>query len=353
MNQSSQIQQLYCPTKVIFGAGSIANLQHVKEKYKNILILCAKDLPQEIIEKTNSLLGDSLESCIIYDLDVEPTITGLNRFLQQKTKKTDCVIGIGGGSILDSVKALAIREDDIADFNEESRVLPIITIPTTAGTGAELTKSAIVKAGDIKRGIRSEKLFPELAIVDPELCDSLPLELTKYTAFDALTHAVETYFSKKSNPVTRALSEISLSLVLKYLPAALKDFKEKGKPTLATRKELSYAAMLQGFNLANASTCLPHRVQYALSTVSDAGHAAGLACVFRAWLNMAKPQIGSCDYKRITDFMDEIEINITLADIGVKKENIETMVQRIEGALDLDPSFRDRDQVREILEASL
>ncbi|MCK5057329.1 MAG: iron-containing alcohol dehydrogenase [Candidatus Aminicenantes bacterium] len=353
MNQINRIDQIYCPTKVFFGPGSIDNLKEVKKTYKNIFILCDKAIPRETTGKIKDLLADSVESFVTYDLDSEPTATGLNRFLRKKTGLTDCVLGIGGGSILDSAKVLAIREGNIEDFNEDSEALPIITIPTTAGTGAELTKSAIVKSGDIKRGIRSEKLFPALAIVDPALCDSLPLELTKYTSFDALTHAVETYFSKRSNPLTRAISQLSLSIVLQYLPIAMKEFKENGKPTLQTRKELSYAAMLQGFTLSNASTCLPHRIQYALSTVSDAGHSAGLACVYRAWLNMAKPKIGNCDYKQIIKFMDTIGIYITLSDIGINKENIEKIVRRLDGSLDADPSFKDLSQVKKILEESL
>jgi alcohol dehydrogenase class IV len=333
--------------------GSIDNLKKVKEKYKNIFVLGTEDIPPETTGKIIDLLGDSVENFVAYDLDSEPTVEGLHRFARKKTNRTDCVLGIGGGSIMDSVKALAVQEDNIDDFNGESAVLPIITIPTTAGTGAELTKSAIVKSGDIKRGIRSEKLFPELAIVDPALCDSLPLELTKYTSFDALTHAVETYRSKRANPLTRALSELSLSLVLRYLPLAIKEFAEKGKPTLQTRRELSYAAMLQGFTLSNASTCIPHRLQYAISTVSDASHAAGLACIYRAWLKMSQLKIGNYDYRQIIEFMDAMGIDITLTKIGISENHIEKIVQRIEGALDADPSFKNLDQVRKILEESL
>ena len=353
MDQIKRSEQLFCPTRVIFGSGRIDHLQQVKEKYKHIFILGTNDIPGETNGKIKDLLGDSVESVVLYDLDSEPTVTGLNRYLKQKTKQTDCVLGIGGGSIMDSAKALAIQEDDIDNFSDDSGVLPIITIPTTAGTGAELTKSAIVKSGDIKRGIRSEKLFPELAVVDPALCDSLPLELTKYTSFDALTHAVETYMSKKSNPLTRAVSRLSLEIVMQHLPIAMKEFEEKGKPTRQTREELSYAAMLQGFTLSNASTCIPHRLQYALSTVSDGSHAAGLACVYRAWLKMAKPKIGSYDYTQIIELMDTAGIHITLADIGIDKGHIDTIVNRIEGALDADPSFKDLSQINQILEESL
>jgi alcohol dehydrogenase class IV len=140
---------------------------------------------------------------------------------------------------------------------------------------------------------------------------------------------------------------------MKFLPIAINEFETKGKPKLETRKELSYAAMLQGFSLANASTCLPHRLQYALSTVSDASHACGLAAIYKVWLNMARPEIAGCNYMQIIEFMERIGINVTLSDLGIKKENIAGIINRVEGALDLDPSFKNSDQLIEILERSL
>ena len=346
--------QFYSPTKIFFGLGSSEFLSEVAKKYSQIFVLSTKSLSTENHEKIKQLLGSSAESFNFYDRGSEPTIEGIYKLSKRKTDRTNCILGIGGGSVLDSSKVLAIQEQDIDQFNETySQVLPIVTMPTTAGTGGELTKSAIVKQGDIKRGIRSEKLFPELAIVDPSFCDTLPLHDTKYTSFDALTHSIETHHSRKSNLLTRTFSEQSMATIFSYLPKALQEFEESGKPSLKTREALSHAAMLQGINLSNSSTCLPHRIQYAISTVSDASHAIGIASVYGAWLRRAKPKIGTLDYKAIIDFMDRVNINTTLSDIGVGKENIEGIVQRVKGALENDPFFSDLNQVREILEESL
>lgn len=346
--------QIYMPTRIIFGENSLSYLASIRSKYENIFIISSRSLKKENIEQIKNMLGSSIENFSIGEISSEPNIEQINDLMKKKTSKTDCIIGIGGGSYLDSAKALAIQERALGDFNEAtSKVLPIITIPTTAGTGAELTKSAIIKQGTVKRGVRSEKLFPQLAIVDPTLSDNLPLDLTVYTAFDAFTHAVETYVSKKSSEYTRLLSEKTIKDVFKYLPQAVREFKEIGKPNLDTRKRLSFASMLQGINLTNSSTCLPHRIQYAISAVSNASHAMTLAAIYRSWLNKSCPTIADYSYKQLIEFMDSLEINIKLSDIRVQEKDIEIIMKNIEGALDDDPYFKNLQQIRKILEESL
>lgn len=347
-------QQIYMPTRIIFGENSLSYLENIMLKYENIFIILTGSLKKEYIEQIKNMLAGSIQAFGIGEITSEPNIEQINHLMKRKTFNTDCIIGIGGGSYLDSAKALAIQERRLEDFDETtSKVLPIITIPTTAGTGAELTKSAIIKQGNIKRGVRSEKLFPQLAIVDPILSDNLPLNLTLYTAFDAFTHAVETYVSKKSSGYTRLVSEKTVRDVLKYLPQAVREFKEIGKPCLDTRIRLSYAAMLQGINLTNSSSCLPHRIQYAISAVSNASHAMTLASIYRSWLNISRPTIAGYDYKQLIEFMDSLQINIKLSDIGVQEKDLEIILKNIEGALDNDPYFESLKQIRKILEESL
>ncbi len=348
------MQQIYMPTKVIFGENTLDYLSNLKEDYKNIFVLSTrKGLSEENEKKIRDMLGDSIEIFSIGEIPSEPTEEDVNRLMQKKTAKTDCIIGIGGGSYLDAAKVLAIQEEKLADFNEASSdVLPIITVPTTAGTGAELTKAAIIRFGDIKKGVRSEKFFPKFAVVDPVLCDSMPLELTKYTAVDAFAHAVETFVSKKATDYTRSISEMSVKLIVEYLPKAIKEFKELGKPSLETRTKLSYASMLQGITLANASSALPHRIQYGVSTVSDASHPKVLACLLRAWLKMSQFTIAGYDYKQLIEFMGKVDLNIKLSNLGVRREDIDKIVDRTDGTLENDPIYKGKEQIREILDGS-
>ncbi len=259
-------QQIYLPTRIIFGQETLQYLKKVD--YENILVVSTKSLADKYIKEIKGFLGDRIETFSIGKIKGEPTDKDIRFLNSKKSQNTDCIIGIGGGSYLDAAKALAIQEDSLENFDEDkSKVLPLITIVTTAGTGAEITKSGIIKIGDIKKGVRSEKLFPKIAIIDPRLCSTMSREITLYTGFDIFAHAVETFMSKKSTSYARSLSETTVKELFVYLPKAMDEFKEQGSPGMETREKLSYLAMLQGITLTNASTCLPHRIQYGLSTV--------------------------------------------------------------------------------------
>ncbi len=106
-------------------------------------------------------------------------------------------------------------------------------------------------------------------------------------------------------------------------------------------------------SVANASTCLPHRIQYGLSTVSVATHPQGLAAIYRAWLGQAKPKIAGHDYQDMICLLDRLNLKITLTDFGIKEQDINSIVNRIEGRLDFDPSYKGKEQLIELLRNSL
>lgn len=347
------IEQIYIPTKIYFGVDSLENIRELKEKYHNIFVVCYGKLPHKFQQEVKEYLGDSLEQFLVGEIPGELTEEKINALLARKTPQTDCVTGIGGGSILDAAKVLAIQVSKLSDFSEGSDVLPIITIPTTAGTGSETSKGAVVKQGGMKRTIRSEKILPTMAIVDPRLSQSLPWDLTLYTGFDALTHTIETFMSKKSTPFSRMVSEQTIKDLFSYLPKAKKEFEEEGEISLPVRGKLSFVAMLQGINLAHSSTCIPHRIQYALSTLSEATHAQGLASIYRAWLRVANPNIGGFAHQDIIRLMDDLGVTIRLSDIGINKGDIDGIMRKIEGNLELDPCYLGEKTIRDILEGSL
>lgn len=347
------IEQIYIPTKIYFGVNSLENIRELKDKYRNIFVVCYGKLPHKFQQEIKEYLGDSLEQFLVGEILGELTEEKTNTLLARKTPQTDCVIGIGGGSILDAAKVLAIQVSKLSDFSEDSAVLPIITIPTTAGTGSETSKGAVVKQCGMKRTIRSEKILPTMAIVDPRLCQSLPWDLTLYTGFDALTHTIETFMSKKSTPFSRMVSEQTIKDLFSYLPKAKKEFEVEGEISLVVRGKLSFTAMLQGINLAHSSTCIPHRIQYALSTLSEATHAQGLASIYRAWLRVAKPNIGGFAHQDIIRLMDDLGVTIRLSDIGINEGDIDGIMRKIEGNLELDPCYLGEKTIRDILEGSL
>ena len=273
-----------------------------------------------------------------------------------KKKKIDFVIGLGGGSAIDAAKAIAVG-NNFSKINNligktitvKGKYLPIVAIPTTSGTGSEVTKGAIITDIDknFKSGIRGNFLFPKVAIVDPMFSLTLPKEVLAETGFDAFTHLFESYCAKKANKITENFSELGLSILIKNLPLSLKNSKN-----LKAKEYVSYAALLGGINVANASTCLPHRLQQAMGSVKEVSHphARGLACVYPAWLKeeykfskskidkiKKKINIRSKKYNFIIDFMDKIKVNNRLSDFGVRDSHIGTFIKNISGNLDNDP----------------
>jgi len=178
----------------------------------------------------------------------------------------DIIIGFGGGSALDTAKAiaaLATNEGDVLDYVEvigqgralQRPALPLIAIPTTAGTGSEVTRNAVLASPEhgVKVSLRSAFLLPRLAIVDPQLTYSLPPDVTASTGLDALTQLLEAFVSRRANPLTDALAREGLHLAARALPRAWKH----GDDTTA-REEMALAALLSGMALANAGLGAVH-----------------------------------------------------------------------------------------------
>lgn len=199
------------------------------------------------------------------------------------------VIGFGGGSAMDAAKAAAIgivTDIDVEDYLIEGltppeETLPIVAIPTTAGTGAELSKGAIISSREkkIKSGIRGEKVAPVVAIVDPTYTFSIPFKVTMETGFDVFTHAAESYCAVKADPFSEMLSERAIKIVGEALPRLAKDLNDHD-----AREMMSFASHIMGYNVKNIGNCLPHRLQYPVGVVTETSHGAGLIALYPAWM---------------------------------------------------------------------
>jgi alcohol dehydrogenase len=191
----------------------------------------------------------------------------------------DLIVGIGGGSSLDVAKAIAVlatndgkAEDYIGLETVPNPGLPTIMIPTTAGTGSEVTFTAVFTMRDKKKkgGINSRFLYPDLALLDPLLTLSLPPNITATTGMDALTHAIEAFTSLQANPMSDLVAKEAIALV----GANLKKAFYKGDD-LAARREMLLAALLGGLALAGAGVTACHALAYPLGAFFDIPH--GLA----------------------------------------------------------------------------
>ena len=277
-----------------------------------------------------------------------------------RENKLNLIVGFGGGSAIDLAKGAAVAaasDISLSDYLVKGipapeNLLPIIAMPTTAGTGSELSKGAILSDKNlaIKGGIRGKSLAPKVAIVDAAFTWSMPKKLTMETGFDALAHAIESYISLKANWHSENLSLQAIQIIgenLRKLNENLDDHE--------AREKMSYASMLMGMNLYNVGNCLPHILQFPIGAATDTSHAAGVASLYPVWAraeyklvpdkmgNIFRAMVNRIPRnsfeveKLMANFMTELEMSTNLTELGIKEEQIPVMVKEIRGDISVDP----------------
>jgi alcohol dehydrogenase class IV len=276
----------YMPTRVIAGTGCVKANAGLLSKYgKRALIMTGKGsakLNGSGRDVEEALLSQGIAFSLFDQVDSNPGIENCRLAAKAaRLHKADFIVGIGGGSPLDAAKAAAIlARNDLSDAEIFGNVypggaLPIVAVPTTAGTGSEVTQYAILTNDKIesKSSISSEGAFPALAFLDSAYTASLPHRVAVNTALDALSHAVEGYLSVRSDPWSRALAYEALRVFGKSLPR-LAD----GANDEALRSELLLAANMAGAVIAQTATTIVHAMGYSLTYFKniDHGRANGL-----------------------------------------------------------------------------
>lgn len=207
--------------------------------------------------------------------DLDTIMAGKERFL---SANCDFVIGIGGGSPLDAAKAISmaaandLKRSQLYSTEEFLRAHPIVAIPTTAGTGSEVTQYSVLNDNkrNIKAGWGHELAFPTLAIIDPRYTFSCSYHVTLNTAVDALSHLLEGLYSQSREPIIYPLIHKGIALIVQNLKTALQE-----PQNYAAREALALASMYGGMAIAQSSTSLQHSIGYPLTTTFDVPH--GLA----------------------------------------------------------------------------
>jgi alcohol dehydrogenase class IV len=247
-----------------FGNGAINRLDKLIPAYGSLALVVTggESYEKTGLKKTVEVLLKSAGfSAIHYPVSSEPSPIVIDRGVEICWgHDIDLVIAIGGGSVLDAGKAIAamLTEsgsvksflEDVGTQKPSGKRLPLIAIPTTAGTGSEATKNAVIseigKQG-FKKSLRHNNYVPDIAIVDPALTHSCPLELTAYSGMDAFTQLLESYLSVKANPVTDALALSGIEVVSRSLKKAYHNCTDSN-----ARAGMAYAAYLSGITLTNA-----------------------------------------------------------------------------------------------------
>ncbi len=259
----------YCqPTEIIFGRGRVMEIGQAAAKFgKNCLLVTVPEF--EAVAPLYKRVKESLKEAglnvahfdgVIPNPTTDVVTAGAN---MAKAAKADVIIGLGGGSSMDTAKAIAVEAShdgtawDYLFFKKEptKKTLPIIAVTTTSGTGSQTTPCAVMTKTDEqdKSAIWHPNIFAKVAIVDPELMLTLPPAITAMTGFDAFCHNFEAYIANGTNPYVEVLALEGIKLLARYLPEAVKDGRY-----LEARDALAWADTLGGLSIASAGVTLPH-----------------------------------------------------------------------------------------------
>ncbi|MDR2145170.1 MAG: iron-containing alcohol dehydrogenase [Tannerella sp.] len=273
---------LYQPEKIVFGAGTFRQLpdECKKKGLRRILTLYAAPLKSKAEELNQLLIVNGIEAQGMEYVGTEPTVAYFNTLLMvAKEQQPDTVIGIGGGSVLDTAKLIAALYDSDQQVENvfgknllQGRNCGLIGVPTTSGTGSEVSPNAILLDENTaeKKGIISPHLVPDSCYIDPELTTGLPPDITAETAMDALSHCIEAFTNKFSHPIVDNYALAGIQLIVKYLETAYHDGSD-----LEARTALALGSMYGGLCLGPVNTAAVHALSYGLGGKYHISH--GLA----------------------------------------------------------------------------
>lgn len=281
----------YMPTRIFFGAGSLNKLATVSLPGSRALIVISSGTSMKrlgyVDRVTDLLAANGVESVVFDKIQPNPLLEHVSEGAKlARDRQCDMVIGLGGGSSIDSAKSIAFMAKNPGDYWDyisggsgkgmapKGEALPIIAITTTAGTGTEADPWTVITKEESREkiGFGNDSTFPYLSVVDPELMVSVPPALTTYQGFDALFHAVEGYIANCSNEISDIFALKSIELLAKWLPAAVRDGND-----IEARGYVALANTLSGFVESTSSCTSEHSMEHALSAYHpNLPHGAGL-----------------------------------------------------------------------------
>lgn len=370
------MQSYYNPTKILLG-NSIVILKRLLVEFsnKNILALYSNGFGER--NKDIDKLFKNRGNIFIYNkVQYNPDIEYIYQIIKElENFNFDYIIAIGGGSVIDTAKAIsAIRntsfdnKDDLRDiiveerYNHHNNFTPIMAIPTTSGTGSEVTSWGTVWdfKNNKKYSIASFSLYPQKAIIDPELTISLSRELTAITGLDALSHAIESFWAKKTNVISRIYAIKSIEIITEALPNILYDLSN-----LELRRQMALGSLYAGLAFSNTKTTACHSISYPLTMMYGIPHGIAVSMTLGKIFDINKKHIVNVDelvqvfkkrnVRSLDNFIKKIfeisNIKHNLKDYGVKKDQIAEIISSsfTKGRMDNNPVDITKDQLEDIL----
>jgi alcohol dehydrogenase class IV len=332
------------PTKIVFGTGKINELEtFLTPDTERLLIVTDKNIAHksDALNKLLFLLKNK-DVSVFDEVEENPSLglveKGGNLAMEINAQT---IIGLGGGSPMDAAKGCAVLAKNPAPMSDYMKgkslandPLPVICIPTSSGTGSEVTPYAVFTdpANQSKGGFSHPSIFPRTSIIDPELTYSMPESVIVNTGLDALTHSLEAYLSTDAYELNDVLALHSIETVLDNLGAAAK----KNKEAMA---RMAYTAMLAGIAITNAGTILLHIMAYPLTVFHNIPHGKANAALLPAFLGFmkekstVKEKIGKLEKMfakvgGIKEYINGFNISTSLPDYGVDKSELELFAKK-------------------------
>ena len=349
---------IYNPVKIHFGAGIISEAGKIAKKYSdNVLIVTGKNSMQKTgtLDKLVKILKESGITVTIYDgITPNPTITEIDEAAKiAKQKGVGLIIGLGGGSPLDSAKAIAVAaKGDIPVWEylktQANDAIPVITIVSTSGTGSEVNRYSVMSnpATGEKPGFGYECMYPKEAIIDPEITSSMPNYVTATTGFDVFVHIFEAFTGKAKNEFSTTYCMQAFYLLKDNL---IKAYSEPDN--MQARGNMALASALAGLAIDISGVGIMHAMEHPVSgNYPNVAHGAGLAVLA---LESMKYNLNACkrDYMLIAhhfgikragksddeyamsliekteDILTALNINVKLKDLGVEKDKLQKIAK--------------------------
>ncbi|MDZ7760358.1 MAG: iron-containing alcohol dehydrogenase [Desulfovermiculus sp.] len=340
------------PRQILLGDGASTQIREILENWQitkgRILIVADKEVVElGLVDKVREPLAAHFDVACFDQIVGEPTLTTAENLVNiARQQPYSAVVGVGGGSAIDMSKlaaGFAVNTGDVHDYigvtSFKKTPLPLIAVPTTAGTGAEATAVSMLSIEGKKTIVLSPQLVPLAAVLDSTLTLSLPSHVTAATGLDALSHALEGFMSTKANPFTDSQAMSTISVIARWLKTAFVD-----GSNIEARRAMIYAAYTGGLCL-NAGVVIGHSVGYTISNRTNLPH--GVSCAMALPytiafnLQMASDRLSwAAQYilggnnvtgedlaRWVSDLSSDLNMPQSLEEIGIKEADLSEMVE--------------------------
>lgn len=338
----------YMPTRIVYGHDILKDIDKYVAGRKAILIASQGFVKRGLLDKIKSYTNNIVD--VVFDVKSHPEFKDLKKIYTKIHKQEfDVILSIGGGSILDASKFFSVYNEekdesfleDLIKGNiekENYKTIPIIAVPTTAGTGSEITPWATIWDMDEKKkySLHLPELFSELALYDPTLTLSVPKNITIQTGLDTLSHALESIWNKNANPITINYAVKSAKLIMENLYILSNDL-----DNIEYRDNVMKACMYAGLAFSNTQTAIAHGMSYYITANKGIDH--GIACSFTLpmfidsvigkykFIDDALIEIfGELSGKKLREVLLKLDISDKFIDYGIDEKELEELVLSLE-----------------------